>query len=135
MIIDGNNLILGRLASVAAKKALLGDNIIIVNCDKVIVTGTKKNIVEIYKEKTDRGNPFKGPFFPKMPDRIVRRTIRSMLPYKKPRGREAYKRIMCYLGVPKKYEKENLETIKQASAQELKRYRYINLTTVKSNLK
>ena len=105
MIIDGTNLILGRLASVAAKKALLGDDIIIVNCDKVLVTGTKKNIVEIYKEKTDRGNPFKGPFFPKIPDRIVRRTIRSMLPYRKPRGREAYKRVMCYLGVPKKYEK------------------------------
>ena len=47
MIIDGTNLILGRLASVAAKKALLGDDIIIVNCDKVLVTGTKKNIVEI----------------------------------------------------------------------------------------
>lgn len=135
MIIDGTNLILGRLASIVAKKALLGDDIIIVNCDKVVITGTKDNVFEEYKEKTDRGNPFKGPFFPKIPDRIVRRTIRSMLPYRKPRGREAYKRVMCYLGIPKKYEKEKLETIKQASAQELKRYRYINLNTVKSHLK
>src|SRR3989344_3125317 len=113
MLIDGTNLILGRLASIVAKRALLGDEIVIVNC----------------------GNPFKGPFFPKIPDRIVRRTIRSMLPYRKPRGREAYKRVMCYLGIPKKYEKEKLETIKQASAQELKRYRYINLDKVKSHLK
>jgi len=135
MIIDGTNLILGRLASIVAKRALLGEDIIIVNCDKVVITGTKDNIFEEYKEKTDRGNPFKGPFFPKIPDRIVRRTIRSMLPYRKPRGREAYKRVMCYLGVPKKYEKETTETIKKASAQELKRYRYINLDKVKSHLK
>jgi len=37
--------------------------------------------------------------------------------------------------VPKKYEKETTETIKKASAQELKRYRYINLDKVKSHLK
>jgi len=135
MIIDGTNLILGRLASIVAKRALLGDEIVIVNCDKVVITGTKDNVFEEYKVKTNRGNPFKGPFFPKIPDRIVRRTIRSMLPYRKPRGREAYKRVMCYLGIPKKYEKEKLETIKQASAQELKRYRYINLDKVKSHLK
>src|SRR3989344_6447553 len=113
MIIDGTNLILGRLASIVAKRALLGDEIVIVNCDKVVITGTKDNVFEEYKVKTNRGNPFKGPFFPKIPDRIVRRTIRSMLPYRKPRGREAYKRVMCYLGIPKKYEKEKLETIKQ----------------------
>ena len=45
-IIDGKNAVLGRLASYAAKEALKGENIIILNCEKVIVTGNRKNIRE-----------------------------------------------------------------------------------------
>lgn len=128
MIIDGTGLVLGRMASVAAKKALLGEEVIIVNCENVLITGSKDEIISRYKKRQDRGDPIKGPFFPRMADRIVRRTIRSMMPHKRPRGKEAYHRVMCYLGVPKIYEKQKVETIKHASAKDLKRSRYIKIS-------
>ena len=48
-IIDGTNAILGRLASYTAKELLKGEEIIIVNCEKIIITGNKKNIEENFK--------------------------------------------------------------------------------------
>ena len=41
MIIDGNNLILGRVATIAAKRAMQGEPVVILNCEKMIVTGKK----------------------------------------------------------------------------------------------
>ncbi len=38
MIIDANNMILGRLASFAAKKALLGEKIDVINCEKAVIS-------------------------------------------------------------------------------------------------
>ena len=107
MIIDGTDLILGRLASFAAKKALLGEEVIIVNSEKVMITGSKKNVLDNYKRKISMGSVRWGPFFPRTSERILRRTIRCMLPYKKDRGRKAYKKIKCFIGVPEKY-KENI---------------------------
>ncbi len=43
-IIDGKDAVLGRLASYAAKEALKGEEVIIVNCKEVIITGNKKDI-------------------------------------------------------------------------------------------
>ena len=42
MLIDSKNIILGRLASFAAKHALLGENVDIVNCESAVITGNKK---------------------------------------------------------------------------------------------
>ena len=47
-VIDGENATLGRLASYVAKQALKGENIAILNCDKIIITGNKANIQEKY---------------------------------------------------------------------------------------
>ena len=44
------------------------------------------------------GVPRKGPFLPRVADRFVRKKIRGMLPYKTPRGRAAFERIMCFIG-------------------------------------
>src|SRR3989344_765026 len=89
MIINAEDLILGRMATYAAKKALNGEKIDIVNCEKAIITGKRKDVLEKYKRKANRGGPFHGPFYPKMPDRFVRRVIRGMLNYKQERGKEA----------------------------------------------
>lgn len=120
MIIDGKNLILGKLSAFVAKKALLGENIIIVNSENVVISGSKKNILEKYKQRAKRGDPYKGPFFPRTCDRMLRRAIRGMLPFKHARGREAFRKVMCYKGVPEKYSKEKLESVKIASALKLK---------------
>jgi len=101
IIIDAKDAIVGRFATVAAKKALLGEHVAIINCKDAVVTGKKKAIIAHWNEKMDRGAPRQGPFFPRLSDRFVRKMIRGMLPYKQPRGRDAYKRIMCYSGDPK----------------------------------
>lgn len=126
MIIDGNNLILGRLASFAAKKLLLGENVEIVNCEEVVITGAKEVILNKFKEKMNRTHPFKGPFLIKTSDGIVKRTIRGMLPFGQSRGREALKRVKCYTGVPEKLKKEKSESIKEASV-ENKNVKYMKL--------
>jgi large subunit ribosomal protein L13 len=103
MIVNAEGQILGRLATYAAKQALLGNEVIVVNAEKAIVSGKKDSIFREEMEKLDirnLGNPRKGPFHQKRPDRFVRRTIRGMLPWEKPRGREAFRRIQVYVGVP-----------------------------------
>ena len=104
IVIDATNATLGRLASYAAKQALLGKEIAIVNCEGAVITGRKKSIISEYQEARSRGGASqKGPFFPKSPERIVKRTIRGMLSYKQGRGREAFKKIMCYNKTPEEY--------------------------------
>ncbi|MFC1682394.1 50S ribosomal protein L13, partial [Nanoarchaeota archaeon] len=102
-IIDGKEAILGRLASYTAKEALKGEEISIVNCEKVIISGNKKNIKEKFEEKRQRvGSGQKGPKISRSMDKIVKRVIRGMLPnHREGRGKETYKRIRCYIGVPK----------------------------------
>ncbi|MEK6852281.1 MAG: 50S ribosomal protein L13 [Nanoarchaeota archaeon] len=110
IVINAENARLGRLATYVAKQALQGHKVIVYNCEKAIVVGNKDNIIERYKTKRDRGSTEKGPFFPKKPERVVRRAIRGMLPYDRTRGREAFRRVKCYVGsVEKDGIKFNLE--------------------------
>ncbi|MFH1431794.1 MAG: 50S ribosomal protein L13 [archaeon] len=101
MIIDATDTILGRLSSHCAKKALNGEDIIIVNAEKAIISGRKTDILRKYKFKRNTGDVMKGPFISRMPDRIVRRTIRGMLPWSTSRGKVAFKKIQVHIGEPK----------------------------------
>jgi len=107
IIIDGKDSILGRLSSFAAKKALKGEEIIIINCKDVRITGNKENIERKFKQKRSRvGSGQKGPKYPRSSERIVKRSIRGMLPnYRGGRGAAAYKKIKCYEGIPNELEK------------------------------
>lgn len=105
IVIDAKDYILGRLASFAAKQAILGKSVVIVNCDDVIVAGNRANIIdEYYRLRKKGGSSLKGPFFPKEPYRIVKRTVRGMLQYKLKRGADALKRVICYNNTPAEYE-------------------------------
>lgn len=119
MIIDGEGLVLGRLASKVSKKLLEGENITVLNAEKIIISGTKEWAHIKYKQRIDRAsisNPRKmGPKYPRRPDDIFRRTVRGMLPYKKSKGREAFKSLKVYVGVPKEFQNE--ETLKPLEAQ------------------
>ena len=130
MILDATDLILGRIASFAAKKALLGENIDIINCENAIITGNKYQIFAKYKNKKRRGIPTKGPFFPKMPDMFVKRTIRGMLPYKKEKGEIALKRITCYIGVPDQFKDKKFETIAKANIANVPSLRYVKVENI-----
>ena len=118
MIINAENLILGRLASYVAKNALLGEDVDIINCEKVVITGRKDASIKKYLHIKSRGT-HKGPFLPKMPNLFVRRTIRGMLPYKKGRGRDAFQKIKCYIGVPSQLKDKKFETIKSADVSKI----------------
>lgn len=113
-IINGQETILGRLASNVAKMALQGEEVVVVNCEKVIITGSRKNIEAEFHEKRSRfGSSQKGPNPSKLGERIVKRTIRGMLPnYRLGRGRDAWKRIKCYTGIPKEFEGKKMEKVK-----------------------
>ena len=116
-IIDASGAILGRLSTNTAKRLLKGEEISVVNSEKAIISGKKFAIKKRYKQKKEIGTYRKGPFFPRTPDQIVKRTIRGMIPYQTPHGRTAFKRLKCYMGIPKEFEGKKFETIKEAEKQ------------------
>ena len=120
VIIDAKGLILGRMASTVAKRLLQGETIMIVNAEKAAISGKRLQIVDEAKTFLEVGHPRKGPLHPRRPDRIVRKTIRGMLPYRKPKGRDAFKRLKVYLGAPKELEGKETQTILDARAEKLK---------------
>jgi large subunit ribosomal protein L13 len=120
IIVDAKGLILGRLASNIAKLLLQGETVIILNAEKAAISGKKQHIVQDAKTFLEVGHPRKGPLHPRRPDRIVSRTVRGMLPRRKPKGIEAYKRLRVYLGTPLEFENKNVQTIPEASADKLK---------------
>jgi large subunit ribosomal protein L13 len=99
IIIDAEDCIAGRLASVVAKELLKGKRVYIVNAEKAVISGKPKYTVKQMKEKLERGDPYHGPLYPRRPDRIMKRLVRGMLP-KKPRGKEALKRLRVFISVP-----------------------------------
>jgi ribosomal protein uL13 len=105
-IIDGKNAILGRLASYVAKQALQGEEIVILNCEQIIISGRREDIQEKFKARRRRvGSSQKGPKVSKAHYQIVKRAIRGMLPdHRLGRGKQALKRIKCYNGIPKEFE-------------------------------
>jgi len=105
-IFDAENIVVGRLGAKAAKAALLGDKVVIVNIEKAIITGNRRTVIDAWKAKTNirtSYNPRKGPFHQRRPDKMVRKMIRGMLPWPRPRGRDALKRIHVFMGVPDEY--------------------------------
>ncbi len=114
-VINAEGHILGRLASVVAQDLLSGEEIRIVNADKCIVTGKKKMILARYRKKRDLTHRRKGPFFPKRSDRIIKRTVRGMLPMKKNKGKDALKRLKVFVKVPRALQKEKKIRIEIAS--------------------
>ncbi len=117
-VYDAENMVVGRLAAKAAKAALLGNLVVIVNAEKAIITGNKRTVIDAYKAKRNirtSYNPRKGPFHHRRPDRLVRRIIRGMLPYPRPRGKEAFKRVRVYIGVPEKFSKAERIVLEEAT--------------------
>jgi large subunit ribosomal protein L13 len=113
VVIDGTGLIVGRLATIVAMrlrgkhKASYtphvddGDNVIIVNAEKVVLTGRKLNDKVYYhhtgfiggiKERTARFY-LEGRF----PERVVEKAVQRMLP-RGPLGRRQFGNLRVYKG-------------------------------------
>ena len=114
LYVDANDMILGRLASVVAKKLLNGESVCVVNGEKSVIVGKPKSTLTEYKEKRARGDPYHGPFFPRTPERIFKRTVRGMLPYKTARGSEALKRLKVFISIPNELKGKEFTVIKEA---------------------
>ncbi len=132
VLISAENLIMGRLASHVAKLLLNGQEVTIINCEKVVITGSRKQIIADYHQKRTVGGERKGPYFPRMPDRILKRTIRGMIPYKKSSGKVALEKLRVYIGVPKDLEDKKKYTVKEANA--AGKVKYVELGEVSKQL-
>ena len=119
-IIDATGLVLGRMASTIAKQLLQGETIIVVNAEKAAISGKRLSILKEKKEFLEVGHFRKGPYHHRRPDQIVKRTIRGMLPRKKPKGQQAYKRLKVFLQLPEEFKGKEIQTIPQAGIENLK---------------
>jgi large subunit ribosomal protein L13 len=119
-LVDADGLILGRMASKVAKRLLNGEKVIIVNAEKAVLSGKKKSKVAEAKEFLEVGAPRQGPFHYRRPDRILRKTVRGMLPFKQPKGKMAYKKLKVFIGVPEDLKGQQMITLKEAQAAKLK---------------
>lgn len=134
IIIDATNLILGRLATFAAKQALLGEDVRIINSEKAVLAGKRSNVFDEYLHRMERGAPRSGPFLHRMPDKIVRRTIRGMLPFKRATGQTAYRKILCYVGVPEEFKDAKAVTIESANVSKLPTLKYVDIKSISKRL-
>jgi len=122
-VYDAKDKVLGRLSSVVAKKLLEGKKIAVVNAEKMIITGNRSVIIEKYKTRVnlrERSNPEHSPYWPRRPDLFVKRIIRGMLPYhKKTTGKEAYKRLRVFMGVPEALKNAKIISIDAKSPKDI----------------
>ena len=103
IVVDGTNLIAGRLCSNVAKLLRKGNRVSIVNCEKVMISGKKASIIGEYEDFLKISSiihPRHGPFHPRRPDTIIKRMVRGMLPKEKPSKKTDLARLRTYIGVP-----------------------------------
>lgn len=130
-IIDASNLILGRMASIVAKRLLTGENIVIINAEKCVITGSPKVIINMYRKRlrwrTYKNPELRGHKFQRRPDFFVKRAVRGMLPRRKPHGLKAFRRLRVYVGMPEEFRNANTETIYEAKLKpEVSKFIYIS---------
>jgi len=111
-VVDAEGLILGRMASEVA--AILrgkhkptftphmdtGDHVVIINADKVVLTGSKATDKNVYDHSGYPGGlrtRIYGEVLASKPEEAVRRTIRGMLP-KNRLGRQQITKLKVYRG-------------------------------------
>jgi large subunit ribosomal protein L13 len=116
IVVDATGLVLGRAASLIAKRLLNGEWITVVNAEKAVVTGSRAQIIAFYTAARARGSVRSGPHFPRYPDRIFRRTVRGMLPHLKTRGKVAFDHLEVHIGVPPELADAKTESLDGARA-------------------
>lgn len=130
MIIDAKNLIAGRIGTYVAKRAILGEEMTVVNSEQAIMTGSKKVVLAKYQSLDNKGEPFHGPFLPKTPDRFLKRIIKGMIPYKQGKGRDAMARVKCYTGIPSELKGKDFKTLDNANISKVQNLKYLTIKEV-----
>jgi len=130
VVLDADRQILGRIASRAAKELLNGRSVAVVNADGAVVSGDKRMIIERYRTRLnlqDKANPEHSPYWPRRPDMLFKRIVRGMLPYRLPRGKEAYKKLLVFTGVPEGFKGKKALDLKGKDVRGM----YVRTTTLK----
>jgi len=131
VVVDARDCILGRVASTVAERALDGERIAVVNAERAVITGSEEDVMSVYRKRDEVGSD-RGPHYPKRPDRLFKRSVRGMLPYKTTRGREAYENVRIYLGNP--FEDAEAEVLADTSLDRLSNIKFVPLGEVSEKL-
>lgn len=127
VIVDAEGVVLGRLAAVVATRLRgkhkpsytphmdCGDNVIVINAEKIRITGNKEEQEVFYwhtgfpggiKGRT-QGQLLKGRF----PERVVQNAVRRMLPKDSPLARQQYRNLRVYAGAEHPHEAQKPATL------------------------
>lgn len=125
-VIDATDVVLGRLATEVASRLRgkhkaeytphvdTGDNIIVINADKIKVTGNKRE-GKIYHHHTGFPGGLKSAPLAKVqekhPERIIELAVKGMLP-KNPLGRAMYRKLKVYAGNTHPHEAQQPQPLK-----------------------
>jgi large subunit ribosomal protein L13 len=131
-VLDASGQVVGRFSAAVAKRLLNGEEIVVVNAEKAVITGSKSWIIEEFHQRRDRGSQRMGPFYPRRAERILHRAIRGMLPYQQPRGRAALKRLRVYVQVPEGYKEAPKERVE--GADRIRTARFLTLEQIAMRL-
>lgn len=130
LIVDAQDVVLGRLASIVAMRLRgkhkpsftpnmdCGDNVIVINADKVRLTGKKRDQDIFYWhtgypggiKQRSKGQILDGAH----PQRVVEKAVERMLP-KGPLGRQVFKNLRVYAGTEHPHEAQQPEVLDVAS--------------------
>ncbi|MDS0299192.1 50S ribosomal protein L13 [Halogeometricum sp. S1BR25-6] len=130
VVVDARNCIMGRVASEVAQKALAGEKVAIVNAEDTVITGSEDDVMSVYRKRVEVGSD-QGPYYPKRPDRIFKRAVRGMVPYKTDEGREALSNVRVYVGNPFD---EDGDVVDGTSLDRLSNIKFISLGEVSEKL-
>ena len=143
-VFNADGLIMGRLASIVAELLIKAaredrdDKVIIINSEKAIVSGRPRSVLNTYQAKYKLNHPRKGPFFPRMPDMIMKRTVRGMLPYQRKNvGRRAIRNLKVEIGCPSHLESDLPDGHESGDDSKIRRAlpdRFILLGDISANL-
>lgn len=134
VVVDARDCILGRVASQVAQRALDGETVAVVNAEHAVITGSQDDIMEVYRTRGRVGSD-KGPRYPKRPDRIFKRAVRGMVPYKETRGREALENVRVYVGNPYETDDDHEATVlEDTSLDRLSNIKFVSLGEVSEKL-
>ena len=118
--VNADGLIIGRMSSNIAKRLIAGEHVTVINAEKAIYSGKKKSKVAEAHLFLEVGAPERGPFHYRRPDRMLKKTVRGMLPYHQPKGKTAFKRLKVFMGVPLDLKNQQTIQFEDAQASKLK---------------
>ena len=130
LVVDASDCVLGRVATQVAERALAGDRVAVVNAEDAVITGRQEDVLSKYEDRAEVGSD-RGPAYPRRPDRIFKRAVRGMVPYKQDAGREALSNVRIYVGNP--HEKD-AQVLEDTSIDRLSTTRFVTLGTVAAHL-